>query len=255
MPARIIERSLKAYAATRSKDLPYRHILVDQSYPINKTENRADIRRVCAELGVEVLDPGQNLGLHGGFNWALRQLGPQDDDIVIGYDGDSMPISPGWDMALVRAILGCRTHDVVWSSLMNPRSEVDILARGYDRTMADGFIELHLTRTAVMNSVCAWRFGWLRSVGYLDEPLQWYGHLESCMWGKLAGKRWAFLPGWREVDDPRDDHDRGYIVYKWHVAHLMNTKLDFESWLVANGYDLMTGIRPDGDPAAPRQNP
>lgn len=234
MPARIIERSLRAYAATRNGSLAYRHVLVDAHYPIDKERNRAEIRRVCADLGVEVLDPGRNLGLHGNFNWALQQLAPTDGDVVIGYDGDSMPITPGWDMALVRAILGSRDRQVVWASLMNPRSEVDLLDRGFDRSLADGFIELYLTRTAVMNSVCAWSVGWLRSVGYLDEPIKWYGHLESCMWQKLGAKRWAFLPGWREVDDPRDDHDRAYVVYKWEIAHTRSTTLDFESWLATN---------------------
>jgi hypothetical protein len=231
MPARIIERSLRAYSSTRNPVLPYRHVIVDHHYPVDKERNRVELRAVCDALGAEYLDPGRNLGLHGGINWALTQLAPADDDIIIGYDGDSLPISDGWDMALVRAIHGGR--NVVWSSLMNPRSEADLRARGFDRSLADGYIELHLTRTAVVNSICAWRFGWLRSVGFLDEPLQWYGHLEAAMWAKLraTGKQWAFLPGWRETDDLRDMHDRAYVVYKWHYSHLRDTTLDFESWL------------------------
>ncbi len=235
VPARILAPSLDAYRATRNPALSYRHYLLDQHYPVDKEANRIAIREICRREGVEVLDAGRNLGLHLGFNEAMRMIAPAPDDIVIAYDPDSTPTTPGWDMALVRAILGDPWQKIVWASLMNPRSEADLHARGFTKSASDGFIETWKTHAAVTNSICAWRAGWLQKVGGLSEPNAWYGHLESSMWAKLQATQsdWAFLPGWREVDSLRDLHDRSYVVWKWVTAHLGSYTGDFESWLAA----------------------
>jgi hypothetical protein len=85
----------------------------------------------------------------------------------------------------------------------------------------------------VTNSVCAWRYGWLRSVGFLTEPRAFYGHLEAAMWDRLGGNQWAFLPQWGETDELRGEHDREYVVYKWCHSHLNSWPGDFESFLEA----------------------
>lgn len=235
MSAGIIRRSLAAYAATRNTDFgPYRHVMVDQHYPLDKECNRAELREICAEHGVEVIDPGRNLGLHHGFNFALRHLAPDPEDVIIAYDVDSTPVSEGWDLALVRALQGDPSKRAVWASLMNPRSARDLSERGYTVRKADGYIELWATRSPVTNSICAWRYGWLSEVGLLTEPRPFYGHLEAEMYGKLGPKRdWVFLPGWTESDELRDLHDRAYVVYKWCHSHLKSWDGDFESWLAA----------------------
>lgn len=232
MPERMVRRSLAAHASTRNPALAYPHYLLDQHYPIEKLSNRAALRHLAAEYGLEVLDAGRNLGLHDGFNWALQQIAPHDDDIVIAYDPDSIPTATGWDLALVRALEGSSGVNV-WSSLMNPRSLADLTERGYDVGTVDGYLKTWATRTAVTNSVCAWRVGWLRKVGFLQEARPWYGHLESVMWSKLGGKRWVFLPGWPESDELRDEHDISYVHYKWAHSHLKSWDGDFESWLKA----------------------
>jgi len=160
-------------------------------------------------------------------------------------------------MALIRAIRGGGRHRIVWSSLMNPRSYRDLVERGYDVAQADGYIDLLLTRTAVTNSICAWSFKWLREVGFIKEPQKWYGGLEAEMWGSLrrTDSRWAFLPQWRETDELRDLHDKCYIGWKWRYAHLRDTALDFEAWLVAKGFDLKTGLHPDPSICLPDQIP
>ena len=249
----ILERSIEAFHTTRNPDLRIdRHVIVDQHYPLRYEVVRACLDRLAVRFPtIEIVDPGRNLGLHDGFNWALKALDPHDDDIVIGYDGDSLPIKPGWDMALVRA-LSARRRDqlgsIVWSSLANPRTIADIKLRGYDRVKVDGYLELWLTRTAITNSVCAWRVGWLRKVGWLQEPKAFYGHLESTMWGKLAGNRWAVIPDWPESDELRKLHDRLYVIYKWRHSHLSNWPGDFASFIDHYGDD-------GDDEAAPKELP
>lgn len=233
MPVRILERSLRAYAATRHGSLEYRHVLLDQHYPVDKEQNRSAVRALCDELGIEVMDAGRNLGLHVGFNYVLDQLNPAADDIIIAYDGDSTPVGNGWDLALVRTLLGDPQKKVVWASLTNPRSAKDLGERGYIDKVIDGHLHVRVTKTAVTNSVCAWNFGWLKSVGLLTEPSAFYGHLETAMFEKLGANQWAFVRDYIESDELRDLHDRSYVVYKWCHAHLKSWPGDFESWLAA----------------------
>lgn len=231
LSASLLNDSFEAFYATKNPLQPLRHYLLDQHYPIDKDRNRAEIRRVCEKFGVTVIDAGCNLGLHDGFNWALKKVVTPEDDIVIAYDGDSFPVGQGWDMALVRAIRGDREQRVVWSSLGNPRTMKEIQERGYIAKKADGYLDLWVTKVPIVNSVCAWRIDWLRKVGFLSEPQPWYGNLESEMFAKLGSNQWAVIPKWGESDHLRDRHDRSYVCYKWSLSHLKNTQLDFESWL------------------------
>lgn len=246
----ILAHSMKAFYQTRNLDLKIdSHIIVDQHYPLYREEVVKELKMQNLINGQTILDPGRNLGLHDGFNWALGQIKPKPEDIIIGYDADSMPVEKGWDMALVRAIEAKRSDghgEVVWSSLGNPRTLRDLYARGFDSVKADGYLRLFLSRTAITNSVCAWRYGWLKEVGFLEEPRAFYGHLEAAMWGKLrAGKRWAVLPDWTESDELRDLHDRAYIVYKWRHSHLNDWPGDFESFVKAGCPESGSGAAPE----------
>lgn len=236
--AELLERSINAFYATRNPAMPLTgHYVVHQHYPLRPESIGYALDRMRLEHGVHVIDPERNLGLHEGFNWAMRQIKPKDDDIIIGYDGDSLPLSKGWDMALVRAIDGSRSDghgSVVWATLGNPRTLSDVYSRGYDTATADGYLRLFLTRTAITNSICAWRYGWLRRVGFLQEPRAYYGHLEAAMFNKLGkGERWAVLPDWIESDELRGLHDREYVIYKWRHSHLNDWPGDFKSFVEA----------------------
>lgn len=233
VPSRIWKESIAAYHATRNPELRYKHYFVDQHYPLKKEKNRKELRKICEKYDVTVLDPGKNLGLHEGFNWALKQINPPDNAVIIAYDPDVNPISPGWDMALVRAIRGDQKQNVVWASLIHETAVKEIATHGYEHRKADGYIDLYVTRRAVMNSICAWHMGWLRKVGGLHEPTAFYGHLEAEMWSRLGGRDWAFLPGWTEDETLRAKQDKEYQTYKWVHAHTQTWKGDFESWLAA----------------------
>lgn len=232
VPARIWRRSLDAYRSLHKTGLDYEHYFVDAHYPLNEVENRRELWSICADAGISVLDPGRNLGLHGNFNFALSRIPYKDDDVIIGYDPDSNPISPGFDGALVHAIQF--DQRVAWSSLLSQRAEPELIQRGYDRRMI-GHVEAWVTRQPVVNSICAWRGSFLRRTGGLHEPNQWYGFLEGEMFWRMKemGMDWAFLPGWRETDDIRNLQDREYLWWKWKFAHLREWPGDFRSYVEA----------------------
>lgn len=231
---RILTRSIEAFHRTRCPDMALEHFIIDQHYPLHRNDTLQALDSLEKRFHVKRLDPGRNLGLHHGINWALENLGLHDDDIVIGYDGDSVPLAHGWDRALVRAIESDSGNGqrVVWSSLANPRTVFDIQAMGFDQHPGDP--QLWLTRFPITNSICAWRYGWLRSVGFLTEPRNFYGHLEAAMFEKLRPwERWAVLPEFPETDILRRSHDREYTAYKWHHSHTQRWPGDFESFVDA----------------------
>lgn len=246
MPARIVGRSLASFYSTKNPDLQLQHILVDQHYPLDRRENETKIRWLCDYHEITYLDPGKNLGLHNGFNYAMEHIGVSQNDLVIGYDPDSVPITPGWDMALVRTIEGDPDRKIVWSSLLTPRALADLKRVGYRKKRIDGYIEAWLPLAPVTNSVCCFRGDWLLSVGGFWEPREYYGHLEAALWQRLGGYQWAFCPGWQETDDMRADHDLDYNRWKHIHSHRDLFQGDFAAWLKAGKpyYDQVSSDPP-----------
>lgn len=245
MNAEIIARSFEQLYATKNPDLKIEHHVLWQHYPLDTEANYKKLQENCRILGIRLHDAGQNLGLHGGFNWLFQRLRPSPNEVVIGYDPDSFPVAPGWDMALVRAIEGSGGK-TVWASLMNPRSRKDLEARGFNKGKVDGHLEVWHTKSAVTNSVCAFKYEWLMRVGF-TEPRPFYGHFETEMYGKLRGKQWTFLPGYTEADHLRDLHDIEYVHWKWVHAHLKTFDGDFGQWLASG--------KPGLEPQAPKRLP
>lgn len=233
VPAKILEQSMAALYATRNTDLPITHYLLDQHYPLNQEKNRKAIAKICAKHGIHHLDAGKNLGLAKGFNYCLKMIGPKPGSTIIAYDPDVKPTTPGWDMALVRAIRGDPKRLVVWSSLMHDGVRDQIASVTADTRKADGYLNMRIINRPIMNSISAFDSEWLKSVGGLAEPTNFYGGLEAEMWGKLKGKQWAFLTDWEESCELRDQHDDSYTAYKYLHANTREWPGDFASWLDA----------------------
>lgn len=211
--------------------LDIQHHVLYQHYPLYKNENYEKLIVLKKRFGFHLHDAGKNLGLHNGINFVINQLSLKNDQVVIGFDPDSFPLGKGWDMALVRAILGSGGKNV-WSSLANPRSKQELQERGFKKVIIDGHLETWETKTPVVNSICAWSVDWLKKVG-LTEPRPYYGHLETEMYSKLGDKKWTFVPGWSESDHLRDLHDREYVLFKWAHAHLKSWDGDFKDFIEA----------------------
>ena len=229
-PSRIWAQSLRAHFCTKS--LQTEHFFIDQHYPIDETMNRQRLRELCHTYGVKVLDPGENLGLAKGFNWALQQIGVKDEDIVIAYDPDVHPLTPGWDSALVDVLRW--KDDVVWASVCSDQMEADILSKPHRQHKIARHDVLQV-RAPVMNSICAWKGKFLNAAGGLSEPNAFYGGLECSMWNILEKNdwKWVFLRNFREDPAIHWQQDDQYRKYKWEHAHLQKWKGDFKSFLEA----------------------
>lgn len=228
VPNRIWKQSVESYY--RHAQRKTEHIFVDQHYPLNENENRRALWQTCCDHGISVIDPGRNLGGVNGFNYAIDRINPNPEDVIIGYDPDSFAISPGWDGALVDAI--ALDPKINWTSLMSDRAKPELQSRGYDKRFVS-HIEVWKTRQPVVNSVCAFRAGWLKSIGGLGQNSAWYGGLETKMFESLRGGEWCFVPGWFESDEIRNQQDREYLWWKWMHAHLHEWPGDFKSYVAA----------------------
>lgn len=228
---KIIRQSIAQYKATVSGSVEYEHVLVHQHYPLpTKQEVSAEIKAIASDFNCTFLDPGKNLGLHDGFNWACNQLPLGPDDIIIGYDPDSWISTPGWDSAIVKSLQA--RPSIAWASLMNIRSEQEIAKVKFDEFTHDG-VRLYKIYHPVVNSVCAIRWSFLKEVGGFIEPVKYYGHLETAMWYRIqkTNNEWVYLPDYKETDQLRDMHDPEYMQYKFDHAHRFSWAGDFESWL------------------------
>lgn len=226
-----INASMERLYSTRA--LEFTHVLVDQHFPLpSEAACSLNLLRLTEQYRCSYLNPGYNLGLASGFNYAVAEMRMKPEDIVIGFDPDCMPVTPGWDDALFE-VLACHP-DVGWASLGNDVSEREMRERGFE-TRAHGGSEIWLTQHAVVNSICAWRVSWLQAVGGLQEPNKYYGGLESRMFPLLAqrGYRWAFLPAFREErhEPTEKTKDPEYRDYKIAHAHTGEWKGDFKSFL------------------------
>lgn len=164
-----------------------------------------------------LFDNGYNMGLHDGFNFLLKYVTTTH---VIGLDPDTLPMTKGFDLELLKHGQDPRN---VWVSCFNTHSFSEMR----NPTFENGLI---ISSHAVVNSICLWQCDWLRRSGGVQEPTKLYGGLEIWMWKYLdqKTKRWVFALNSLEAcsNSMPDLQDPVYRSFKWEHAH----KGDPRSW-------------------------
>lgn len=225
VPSRIWKLSCEKFYEMHDRNLEIKHLFLNQHYALNKNQNEIENKKICDEYGIEWIDAGKNLGLHNGFNYVMKQKKMTNGDFVLGYDPDSCPISPGFDMALRSCFLD---SNVAWSSLMAPW--LSGLLVGSERKIS-AFNVTEITQP-IMNSICMWRVSWLNEVGGLSEPYEMYGGLECHMWPKLNGNKWVFLKDFFEDHSYHWLQDEEYKRWKWYLCHERKLDYTFEEYVL-----------------------
>jgi hypothetical protein len=222
----VAERTMRQFAATRTSNSQL--VIVDNHYPLEEARCRDFWVRQALELGGVYLDPGHNLGLHEGLNFALREVGATRDDVMLGMDPDTRPLTVGWDSALIEAL---SIRKVGWASLWNPHSEREMRERGHDEGEGNS-LRYWSTHKSVINSICGFNLGWVLDCGGFQEPSAYYGGLEGMMFPKChdAGLRWLFLRDFKEGTWDEDIVPVEYKRYKYEHAFLGYPN-DFATWL------------------------
>lgn len=228
-PARVVTESMKQLYRTAGTSEFEHHILM-QHYPLSKDLNDKLLTTIFNYYNCKIHDLGSNVGLSAGYNYLINQLNLQDDDIVIGADLDTYPITDGWMDAIVKVMKA--DSNIAYCSLQNQHSEKELNDRGYSiHTVANTVC--YEGHTPVVQSIIGWSPKVLKQFNGIQEQRKMYGGSEVTMWPKLqaAGYKWYYLPQYKEVFHPLCQGDRCYIVWKWSYAHLRDTDLDFESWI------------------------
>jgi hypothetical protein len=215
------------------KALGAHHYVLDNHYPLHPGDTRfaIDTYAIAHSQNVTVVDVGKNLGLHEGLNHLLSKIILEDDDMVVAYDADEAPQTPGWVGAMLSVM---RTDPKVgWLSLM-----AEVLAEALDKDNVPivdvGGIRVRFPATSLMNCVVGWRGSMLKAIGKLEEPHAFYGGIEGAMQPKCreAGYSVGFM-----VDYYTKNH-RGYadLAYEeYKLAHVGFTQPifpgSFDEWL------------------------
>ena len=189
----VLAASLERYNATTIMET--KHILVDHHWPIDPWTTRHSILMLAEKYNMTVITPYKNLGGHGGFSWALRQLPLRHEDYVICYDSDSNPLTLGWDHAMRRVLDIDPT--IGYLSLMPEgiQSRDD-----WSKEMISLF-EVWTPGTVDMFNVTMFRASFLAKTGGIVSDLtKYYGHIEVAMAKRASelGLRHGYLADHKE---------------------------------------------------------
>lgn len=203
MRPEIVAFSLTKLLMTTSRHLDW--FVVDNHWPVDKYKSSLTLERVARLVNGMVIRPSQNLGGHGGFNYALSHMRLTEEDLILGYDPDSNPITPEWLDAMVHVM----THKPIlnYVSLMHEH----IVERPWEISDVKGIKIAQLPRPEMAN-VTLWR-GRALLEGGIKASRKYYGFVETEMW---KDGRSAYLYDYREDLCPIP-HDPLYNA--WKGAH------------------------------------
>lgn len=211
-------------------------VVVNEHYPI---ENGADrIRYKVADLNGIYLDPGKNLGMQAALNFALKEIAPGPNDVIILSDADdrapegayeklSQFITLHQEVGIAALSVGC--VELNRNNLKPiPRIQMDQLGVYY------------WTHPGIdMWHIAAYRAEWIQSIGGFGQTNPYWGGLEAYLQPHLnqTKKSLVYLTQYLCIPfshsgDP-DYFDLSYRTYKNEI-HQKGIKDSFETWLKSN---------------------
>lgn len=233
VPARIALTTLEQVYKTIGIK-PERHLVLMQHYPVDEKRNDGLLRNIFDAYELETRDLCENVGLSQGYNYLVNQINLKDEDIIIGIDLDVYPITPGWGQALADV---ASNPIVGWASLTFPVVDREMNERGFDIGIINGR-NVKFPRQTCMSSICGVRAEMWKTLGGINEPKKYYGGAECATNPKIValGKRWAYLPDFREEHTPLTGSEPLYAQWKWKYAIENSVQTDFRTWLKENGH-------------------
>jgi hypothetical protein len=240
--AKLLEDALEFYYAQNHPKVE--HVITDNHYPVNKEENRAEIKRLAEKFGCHYVDSGKDLGWHEGMNNAVKVLGITEDDMILGCDPDDRA-SPGTIQALI---------DVMTEDRSKENQEIGFLGINFwvlpwkmrDHGLVMKEIEIAGHKVWVHPSVEMWNVGAFNtklvfSMGGFSQMSPYYGGLEVRLhneW-KKHGMKLCYLKDYTADYRPLDRNDPtlfdpDYGAWKVDAGH-KGYKKSFEEWLQEKG--------------------
>ncbi len=210
--APILESSLAAYYATADR-IHHAHILLDHHWPINYWAHRKRILELGEQYDCKVMAPYENMGSHNGYNWTFGCLRIADEDYILTYDSDSMPVTKGWDSAMVKVLDTDPKFAAVSLSI-----NADLACKNWAEEDVGGIVVKHPAEGIEMINVTMWRFSFIKQVGGIGGS-NFYGYTEHAMFQPMAelGLKHGYLRDYSENPRPVEPHP---VYLEWKREHV-----------------------------------
>lgn len=223
----LLEYSLGKFYETINRSFLHKHVLVDHHWPLDYWNHRRSVLHLAEKYGCSVIAPYQNMGAHGGYNWAMSQIhGLVDDDLILGYDADSNPQVQDWNRAMVE-VLEDKQYAAVSLSI-----NADLNTKSWEDETVNGVIVKRPAHGCIeMFNVTMWRLKFLQSTQGLRANSIHYGLVEGPMFYAMReqGLKHGYLKNFHEDLKPFEPDARYQL---WKNAHLCGYKWNFDQYLI-----------------------
>jgi len=230
----LVEESVRLFRDQHPawKYIPY--YLVNCHWPVDKAESSKKLQAISNKYEIPILDPGKNLGVHGGWNYVIKELGLDGGDVLVGVDPDGRAQSSNWAHALM--------------DVFNERPEMYYGTCNDDRYYKFGWHMCshdHQTESGIryltFSRVVAWSLGgfdigWVKRIGGLNQVSKYYGGIEDYVYNKATTLGGRFFKLKDHTDKHIYDVNEDYVKWKRHQCKFtLADDIDFEQWLIREG--------------------
>lgn len=211
-----------------------RYFISLNHWPIDEVKNNAELSEIAKAYGCEIFDQQIDRGLHKAFNNWFSQVSLAEDSILIGLDPDTGISHEGFDSAIVDVM----THDkdIKICGLWNLGTELKYrqgILHPQEKVTSNG-VRYFIHPGIEMFDTVGWRVSWLRAIGGVGQPNEYYGGLESWLHTK-PGFKLAYLLDYQQSPGPYPVEECFEPKYRqWKDAHLSGFSGSFGEWLRVN---------------------
>lgn len=228
---KMVRASIERFESQRGIYPIENKILIDQHYPIvaDRQKHQHGLIELCEEFGWSYARPAENLGVAGGWNFAVQELGLGDNDFLWGNDPDCFPLKAGYLDAAMN--VANANEQCVTVQLNDPGVHMLNLPR--DEYVCGG------ENVIRYRNVTAWPVGgfsvaWLHHMGGFLQGHPVYGYCEIVMYNRFHPQGGQALM----LRDYHDSHQRAedalYVQWKVECAQ-QRTRLPLDAWMRERG--------------------
>lgn len=213
----------------------FHHVVIYNHYPDRYSANVFDFKNLASLFGCIFIDSLYDRGLHDSLNNAMKIVGVQPGDIVIGCDPDDRP-SHGAFQAMRQvmlatpkiAVLGLNFSVLPWKQGIEGAPWHESVIEGHRVWNHSG---------AEMFNIAAFNSTLLHEIGGFSQPNAYYGGIEIAMYQHWVrkGMRLAYLIDHTSEAVPVDRNDPLLFdgaYSQWKVAHAtQGYKKGYADWL------------------------
>lgn len=200
-------------------------VFVNGHFPLDYERNQLGLKQMVTRCGFRFLDPGKDIGSAQSQQWALEQVGANDEDYWVNLDPDSACDQYGWLEALFTTIERCPDIGILSLNSQWHWERAHRLGVLDLETRYIGDYRVEIPNQPDMFNLSIWRMKALNAISGIQQGTPYWGNVESYTRHALAlmGYRTAILYDFMEATDLKLMQPMVFI--DWKVRH--GIKQDF----------------------------